>query len=137
MKWWPEDCKPGDMIRVKLGSVYHYGIFVSESEVIQFGEPPVGTLLTRDSRSVKVCATDVDTFACGQIVETECPDRKEKKQRFSPEKTVENARARLGEGGYNLIHNNCEHFVYECAYGIKKCVQEEEARARWHAQSGK
>ena len=42
MKWLPGECRPGDMIRVRLGSIYHYGIFVSEDEIVQFGPPPVG-----------------------------------------------------------------------------------------------
>ncbi len=40
MRWEPTACQAGDMVRVRLGSVYHYGIFVSEDEVIQFGLPP-------------------------------------------------------------------------------------------------
>ena len=35
MKWWPESCVPGDMVRIAIGSVHHYGIFVSENEVIR------------------------------------------------------------------------------------------------------
>ena len=27
--------------------------------------------------------------------------------------------ARLGERGYNILHNNCEHFANECAWGDK------------------
>ncbi|MCQ2429975.1 MAG: lecithin retinol acyltransferase family protein [Clostridia bacterium] len=131
MKWWPSECVPGDMIRIKIGEIYHYGIFVSENEVIQFGEPPVDNLLRRDSASVKVCASTVEAFACGHIVERARLDRKERRSRIKPAKTVELARARIGEGGYNLIHNNCEHFVYECVFGVKRSTQEEEARRMW------
>ena len=41
MKWVFGECLPGDMIRIKTGAVYHYGIFVSDAEVIQFGYPPL------------------------------------------------------------------------------------------------
>jgi hypothetical protein len=34
MKWQLTQPVAGDMIRVKLGSIYHYGVFVSEDEVI-------------------------------------------------------------------------------------------------------
>ncbi|MBR4852552.1 MAG: lecithin retinol acyltransferase family protein, partial [Clostridia bacterium] len=44
-------------------------------------------------------------------------ERQEKKKRFSPEKTVSRAKSRLGETGYNILENNCEHFVYDCAFG--------------------
>ena len=47
MKWEYKDCRYGDIIRVKLGSVYHYGIFVSDDEVIAFGLPPTAENLRR------------------------------------------------------------------------------------------
>ena len=41
MKWSFVEPSSGDMIRVKLGSIYHYGIFADDGEIIQFGLPPV------------------------------------------------------------------------------------------------
>ena len=41
MKFSPEPLKRGDMVRVMIGTVYHYGIYVSDEEVIQFGYPPI------------------------------------------------------------------------------------------------
>ncbi len=130
MKWWPGECRPGDMVRVKLGSIYHYGIFVSDGEVIQFGPPPVGT--RAPDEKITVCSTDAAAFCCGNIIEVAVFDRKEK--HFSPEETVARARARMGEGGYSLVHNNCEHFAYECALGVKRSTQEEDARRRWNSR---
>ena len=37
MKWEPTNCRTGDMVRIRLGSIYHYGVFLSEDEVVQFG----------------------------------------------------------------------------------------------------
>ena len=118
------------MVRVRLGSVYHYGIFVSEDEVIQFGLPPTAENRAAEGE-VRVLATDIDVFACGCIVETACLDRSEQRRRIPPSETVARARARLGESGYNLIHNNCEHFVNECVFGESRCTQEEDVRSRW------
>lgn len=132
MKWWPSECQPGDIIRIQIGSIYHYGIFVSENEIIQFGPPPIMEL--PPDREVVVCSDSIDNFCCGRIVEVACLDRKELKKRIPPEETIRLARGRLGEGGYNLIHNNCEHFVYQCVFGVKKSVQEEEARRRWNSR---
>lgn len=129
MKWWPGECGEGDMIRVNLGSIWHYGIFVSEDEIIQFGLPPVGSIPSDDE--VRVCSSDIDTFACGKIIEVAHPDRKELKKKKSAKDTVESARSRLGEGGYNLLDNNCEHFAYECYLGIKKSEQQESIIKRW------
>jgi len=129
MKWWPGKAKSGDMIRVQLGSIYHYGVYVSDEEVIQFGLPPVS--LIRDFSKITVLSTDIETFSTGSIVEVALFDKKEQKSRIPSDKTVEIARSRIGEGGYNLIHNNCEHFASECVLGVKRCSQEEEAYARW------
>ena len=133
MKWEPKECRFGDMIRIRLGSVYHFGVFVSEDEVIQFGLPPTAENRAKEGEVV-VIATDIDVFACGCIIEVACFDKGELRRRNSPEKTVELARARLGEGGYNLIHNNCEHFANECVFGESRCSQEEEMRRRFRSR---
>ncbi len=130
MKWLPADCEYGDMVRVKLGSIYHYGIFASEDEVIAFGLPPVERFKD-DPMKLTVCAIDADTFSCGNIIEKAVFDRKELKKKNPPDAVVSLARGRIGETGYNLIHNNCEHFVNECVFGVSRSTQEEEARARW------
>ena len=132
MKWSPDKCSPGDVIRVRIGSFCHYGIYVSDEEVIQFGLPPVGGLPSGGD-DIRVIATDIDTFSCGKIVEVGVPERAggERRRRFSAEKTIALARARLGEGGYSILHNNCEHFAWECAFGIHRSEAEEEAQARW------
>ena len=130
MKWVYRECQPGDIIRVKLGSVYHYGIFVSEDEVIAFGLPPTVENL-KNPQEIKVLATDIDVFSCGNMVEAAELTLKEKLKRKSPEKTVAEARARIGEGGYNLIHNNCEHFVNEIVFNEKISEQEQAVRRKW------
>ena len=96
MKWEPTDCKTGDMVRIRLGSIYHYGVFLSEDEVVQFGYPPIPEF-SEQNAVVTVVAVDIDTFSCGHIVEVAVLDRKEKKKRLPPEKTAEIARARIGK----------------------------------------
>ncbi len=130
MRWGPGDCRPGDMIRVRLGSVYHYGIFVSEDEVIAFGMPPVAEYAD-DPERFTVCSTGIDTFSCGRIVEVGECDRSEQKLKKDPDEVIRAARARLGGTGYDLIRNNFEHFANECFFGVKKSLQEEEARKKW------
>lgn len=130
MKWWPGECRMGDMVRVRIGSIWHYGVYVSDDEVIQFGLPP------RDGASqspdhVRVCQTTMAEFSGGSIIETAELTRQEKRRRLPPDETVRLARSRLGEGGYNLLHNNCEHFACECVLGEKRSEQEEGARKRW------
>ena len=100
----------GDIIRVKVSFYYHYGIYVDDDTVIQFGYPDNTGVKNED-------ITDIFTFSNGNICETGVCERQEKKKRFSPEKTVSRAKSRLGETGYNILENNCEHFVYDCAFG--------------------
>lgn len=129
MKWWPDTLRRGDMIRVRVGDIWHYGIYVSNDQVIQFGLPPREGFPPPEE--VRVCACDIDTFAGDDIVETARWTLGERLKNHSPQKTIALARARLGEGGYNLLHNNCEHFAYECATGVKYCEQEESVRRQW------
>ena len=42
---------------------------------------------------------------------------------LSPEETVQRARTRIGEGGYDLVTNNCEHFAMWCKTGVSECNQ--------------
>lgn len=130
MKWWPGECNEGDMIRVNLGSLYHYGIFVSEDEVIQFGLPPAMENHIPDDE-VRVCSSSIETFACGKIIEKAQPERKELKSKRPAEEVIKTARSRMGEGGYDLLNNNCEHFAYECFLGVKKSEQQESMLKRW------
>ncbi len=129
MKWRPTSCKKGDMLRVKLGIIYHYGIFISEDEVIQFGLPPIASNQTGEE--VVVLATDIQTFCCGEIVEVAMPETPEEKKRFSVRKTVKLAKAAIGKGGYDRLHNNCEHFAYECVYGQHRSDQVDSLRRRF------
>ena len=129
MKWWPEQCVPGDMIRVRVGAVWHYGIFVSDDEVIEFGPPPLR--LSEGKPDFRVMAADIDDFSAGGIVERAVLDREEQKRRLPPEKTVAIARSRVGEGGYDLLHNNCEHFAHACVFGVERSAQEDELRQKW------
>lgn len=117
MNWTEKETAYGDIIRVKVNLFYHYGIFIDENTVIQFGLPDNGTTPHDD---IRILSTDISTFANGGFVETESLTLTEKLKRYSPEKTVKTAMSRIGENGYNILHNNCEHFVMECAFGEKK-----------------
>ena len=127
MKWSFAAPSPGDMVRIKSGSLYHFGVYVSDDEVIQFGLAPHARPHIRESE-VEVICSDVDTFCQGGFLEVAELDRKEKRKRRTPQEAISAARARIGERGYNIISNNCEHFAYECVFGMKFCSQTEEVR---------
>ncbi|MBR5797467.1 MAG: lecithin retinol acyltransferase family protein [Clostridia bacterium] len=128
MKWQLKQPSAGDMIRVKLGSIYHYGVFVSEGEVIQFGLAPSARPTLKDS-DIEVCASDIDAFLCGGFLEVAEFDRAEKKKNRRPKDVVAFARDNLGRRGYNILYNNCEHFAYECVTGKPYCSQTADVRA--------
>ena len=132
MKWELIEPSLGDMIRVKVGPMYHYGIYVSDEEIIQFGQNPALRTSLTDS-NIAVCVTDVDAFLCGEFLEVRVPDRKERRHQFSPKKTAELARSRIGEKGYHILHNNCEHFAYECVTGEHYSSQMEQVRLQFAA----
>ena len=127
MKWVMKEPKRGDMIRVGLGSIYHFGIFVSEDEVIQFGLAPSQRGWLRDSE-VEVLASDIDAFLAGGFLEVCEFDRKERKKHRKPDEVVACARKRLGERGYHILYNNCEHFANECLSGEHICHQADDVR---------
>ncbi|MCQ2493932.1 MAG: lecithin retinol acyltransferase family protein [Lachnospiraceae bacterium] len=128
MKWSVREGKLGDMVRVHCNDqLDHYGVYVSDTEVIQFGKNP--SLRTGATEAhVLVLSTDINEFRNGTFPEFADMSFSEKLKRINPNKTVEIARSRIGESGYNIIHNNCEHFAYECVFGKKYSSQEEKVR---------
>ena len=59
-----------------------------------------------------------------------------KKMRPSRE-AVALAQSRLGETGYDILHNNCEHFVNQCAFGQSHSSFLDGVRARLRRKLGK
>ena len=127
MKWVLKDPARADMIRMKMGEFYHYGVFVSETEIIQFGLAPIARPRVK-ACDVEVCVSDMEGFLCGSFFEVGVPEKKELKKLRSPDEIVNTARSRLGEKNYNVMYNNCEHFAYECVFGEKYCSQTEKIR---------
>ena len=128
MKWVLKQAKSGDMVRVKLGLIYHYGVFVSEDEVIQFGLAPSLRKDVKDA-DIEVCTSDVDTFVAGGFLEVAEFDRIERLKNRKPSDAVAIARSRIGEKGYSILYNNCEHFAQECVTGTRYCSQTEDVRS--------
>lgn len=114
MEWTVNSPKSGDIIRTKVTFYHHYGIFINENRIIQFGLPDN---VYTPAEEIKVLATDIYTFLQGGELEVGKPTRQELKNMRSPEEIVKLAESRLGQGGYDILHNNCEHFVNECAFG--------------------
>jgi len=107
--------KYGDIIRVKIkDDIYHYGIYESDMSIIQFGTAT--DAFKRDSKDVKVLTSNIKEFLNGKFLEVREYSFIEKIKKNKPDVIIKKAKDRIGEDGYDLINNNCLHFVNECVF---------------------
>lgn len=107
----------GDHIRVKrmYGIYAHHGIYVSDDEVIHFTGTDDDSIM--DSSKNMVISSDLNFFLKGGELEVKEYTDEEFQDLYAPDQIVAYARSCLGDGGYNLIFNNCEHFANVCTLG--------------------
>ena len=111
----------GDHIRVNRGLYSHHGIYITDDCVIHFAPPnSTGTI---DPSSAMVVNTNLEAFLNGGLLEVRIFNEEELKTKRNPQDIVNYAFSRIGDKGYNIISNNCEHFVNECLFGVKKSNQ--------------
>lgn len=105
----------GDHIRVSRGLYTHHGIFVTAEEVIHFTGEDADNVL--DWSKNEVIQTDIAQFLRGGNLEVKLYTEDELMDLYPVEGIVSYARVCLGDRGYNLIFNNCEHFANMCTLG--------------------
>ncbi len=128
MRWEKRDGARAEMIRVSLGSIFHFGIFVSPEEVWQFGlAPTVRPDLPQEQ--IEVLSSDLETFLAGGECEVAVFEPEECAAHRTPDEVVAYARSKRGTRGYHILYNNCEHFANECLSGERKCEQADRVRA--------
>ena len=98
-----------------MGGLYsHHGIDLGDGTVVHLsGEP-----LRR--HAARVCRTSLEDFLQGgkpEVVRHADTDTR------PPDEVVATALAHLGEGGYDVWRNNCEHFACFCVTGRRDSVQ--------------
>ena len=91
----------GDHISVHYGCFYHHGI-----------DGGAGTVIHMSREHGGIVRTSFATFADGRVVKREASPLD-----YSRDQVLKRALRRVGESGYDLFHNNCEHFVYWCRTG--------------------
>lgn len=109
----------GDHIKVKrFGGLYtHHGIDLGDGTVVHLdGEP-----LRRKHSKVK--RSPMDEFLKGKQAKAV----RHKEAVRPEEETVMEALGRMGEAGYDVFRNNCEHFAHACKTGVAKSRQVERA----------
>ncbi|HTS95378.1 MAG TPA: lecithin retinol acyltransferase family protein [Streptosporangiaceae bacterium] len=105
----------GDHIRAgRPWTAHHDGIYLGDGSVIHLtGGTPEG-----GKAAARVQIDPLARFAAGRPVTI---------QRYfgahNPEEVVARAMSRLGEGNYNLIFNNCQHFARWSATGDQESEQ--------------
>ncbi len=108
--------KRGDHIRVLRSDIYsHHGVYISNDEVIHFSGTDDDSVL--DWSKCEVICTDLEQFLRGGTVEIKIYTDDELIDLYPVEHIVNYARACLGDKGYNLAFNNCEHFANVCTLG--------------------
>lgn len=115
--WVQKKPKMGDHIRVlRIGGLYaHHGVYVSDEEVIHFTGKDDDSIL--DWSKPEVISSDLEYFLKDGVLEIKEYSDEEFPDLYSPEQIVTYARACLGDKGYNLVFNNCEHFANVCTLG--------------------
>ena len=146
----PRKVQRGDVIGVARTGYEHYGVYVSNSEVIHYTSP------NSDVGDNKIMATTFERFMRGasDFFILNFPDeagkatksvgigarsimapdilkgpsifdllRKIDYKRYSANEIVSRARSKLREDRYSLLFNNCEHFAIWCATNVKESQQ--------------
>ena len=111
----------GDIIRVSIGNnMHHYGIYVSDSCIIQYGK---ASDIFQDSSEVSVFVGTIKEFVGNKYIEVREYSLLEKLKKNSKEKIIKKAKERIGEKKYNILNNNCEHFVNECVFNKHESLE--------------
>jgi hypothetical protein len=97
----------------------HHGIYVGGGRVVQYGG------LSWGLRRGPVEEVSLAQFCQGRPVRL----RVAVSRWFDQQEVVRRARLRLGEDGYSLLTNNCEHFCEWCVRGEHRSYQVEDRSA--------
>ena len=108
----------GDHVWVRRVAYTHHGVEVAGGMVIHFTGTP------GSKRDAVIRADSMEVFAHGATVQV-----RKYAQPLDPAEAVARAQSRLGESGYNLYQNNCEHFARWCVTGKSQSSQVDAANA--------
>lgn len=108
----------GDIVGVSdefMGYKYnHYGIYVGNNKVIHYISS------TGKAEDSKISETNMNTyFKEDRYFVLDLKNS----SKFTADQTVKRAKERLGEKSYDLLQNNCEHFVIWCKTDNSKSYQ--------------
>lgn len=125
--WVIKEPNYGDQIKVNRGYYSHHGIYAAKNSVYHFAPP--GRTDRLDPSAARIIETTLEEFLKGGQLEVRVYTEEEKRKRRSPEEIIACAQSHLGEGGYDLVSYNCEHFSNLCTFGSKESHQVKEVLA--------
>jgi len=99
----------------------HYGVYIGDNKVVHFA-PYEGPDISFENGIIH--ETTLDSFLRGRDLQLAL----DAKPAYSEREIVQRARSRLGEKGYNIVTNNCEHFARWCVTGKSVSTQVENVR---------
>ncbi len=114
--------KPGDHLRIKRRFYYHHGVYIGDGKVVHYAPPPgkaIGDgigwrqILGANSKINIIHITELKAFERDEDVKASVVPYN-RTHSYPPLKAVARAKSRLGENGYNLWGNNCDHFASWC-----------------------
>jgi cell wall-associated NlpC family hydrolase len=109
--------EPGDILCVNRASGYqHFGIYAGNDRVIHYAGK-----LGDFGFGVSVQETSLQQFE--KYDKSYVYELPYKDFHYSKEDTLKRAISQIGETKYDLLFNNCEHFVLWCRTGIKQSKQ--------------
>lgn len=110
----------GDHIFIFRAGYTHHGIDMGDGTVAHWGLPEASEKSLLDKRQAFILRIPLKDF------QRESKLKVKKYKDFLPaDEVVERALARLGEKGYHLVFNNCEHFACWCKTGAPESLQAE------------
>jgi hypothetical protein len=107
------DLNLGDHLFSERLGYTHHGIYAGQGQIVHYSG------LARGLQSGKVEVTNLTDFGGNQEVWL----RPHPNARFSGDVVAERARSRIGEDGYSVFGNNCQHFVRWCVFDKHESAQ--------------
>lgn len=98
--------------RIGIVGFWHHGILCPDGSVIHYATRSGASKI--EKKQFRILRTSLKRFKGGAETVYEVKHD----HTFSPEEIVRRAESQLGERGYNLIFNNCEHFTVWCSTGM-------------------
>lgn len=128
------DLQEGDLVEFNRKFLYsHWGVYVGNEEVVHLtgvggisdliGSEHVFTISGMTYNKAMVVKENFWKVAANSLAKRNNKDRERKP--LNPNEIVEKALSMLGDIGYNLLWNNCEHFATFCRYDKKWSEQVE------------